>query len=158
VELPEEVYDDLRRYIDHTRPKLDHPDLFVTLAGEPLSYWSAVAMGKQLRGLAVRALRDGPGVSAQDEDEPRSNPLRSLERFTWHRLRHTRAREVLPQYVDPNNRTADDTLAYCARFGWTNPRSAEPYIWDLMQRWGSERQLRAMATIGERFQPRRASS
>jgi len=148
-DIPMEFYEDLRRYVDRSRPKVSHPDLLVTVRGEPMSYWTGVAAGRQLREIAARRWAALGGAESVD-DTPHT-----LGKFTWHRLRHTRARELLPRFVDPSNRQPGDEQPFLDHFGWARPSSAAPYIWELKHASASQRGVEALRTDSEPYRLRR---
>jgi integrase len=59
--------------------------------------------------------------------------------FHWHRLRHTRAIELLPEYFPDNKANPIRQQLFCDAFGWAKLESAEPYL-----RWMYRRTAEAL--------------
>lgn len=128
VPMPEPALDSLRSFPRKHRGESRWPDLILSSTEDmPLSYARAGDIAKQVRRYASAEFeRRYPGQA------------HTLHKFSWHRLRHTRARELLPNYVDPKNldRSSHGMQRFLDIFGWARASSAEPYIYDLRQEYG----------------------
>jgi integrase len=118
VVLPESLLDDLRMYIEQrATADVETPCLFVSETGQPLSIERTDDIIHQIgryAGAVYEALH--PGAT------------HSLGKLSWHRLRHTRARELLPIFLDAGPTGLREFLEY---FGWASIESADPYVRDL---------------------------
>jgi integrase len=95
------------------------PYLFVDLqSGLPLSLAAADD--------AIKAIRI-PAATRFAEIYPEAT--HTLKTLSWHRFRHTRAKELLLEFRDEG---AIGIEKFCDYFGWKNLKSAEPYINDLL--------------------------
>jgi integrase len=118
VVLPETLLDDLNSYIDRRENDgVISSYLFVSESGQPLSVERCDDVIKQI-GRYAGSLYEvrHPGKS------------HTLFRLSWHRLRHTRAIELLPLFIEAGARGMDEFLEY---FGWASFESATPYLRDL---------------------------
>ena len=93
------------------------PYLLVSERNRPLSMSRAEQIAQDVsRGATAHFARMYPGRS------------HTLTEFRWHRLRHTRATEVVPIFF-PNGRSSPEQLVrFLAYFGWNSERSAWPYL------------------------------
>ena len=125
VPMPDDSLDAVRTFIRRHRRSTKWPDLLLADTHDmPLSYARAGDIAKQVRRYASREFeRRHPGEA------------HTLDKFSWHRLRHTRARELLPLYVqlDKPYRESHGMRQFLEVFGWAAESSAEPYIWELQQ-------------------------
>lgn len=123
VVVPRDVVDELNHFIREHRGASKWPDLFLSTTEDmPLSYSRAADIAVQLRDYAQAEFeRRNPGVP------------HTLDTFTWHRLRHTRAREVLPLLVDLDSPSLTGVADFLRMFGWAREESAKPYIEDVRQ-------------------------
>jgi integrase len=129
VAAPDELLSDLRRYIEHDRKGPARGYLFVSRDGSPLSVDRADDIIRQTGRYAATLFEATyPG---------RAHSLWSL---TWHRLRHTRAAETLPDFLAAGATGMDEFLMY---FGWASSESAQPYVSDVHRSRASAR-LRAL--------------
>lgn len=98
--------------------------LFLATSGRPLSIASTTRIKQRVRELASwHAASLKPGAQ------------HTLARFTWHRLRHTRAAEVWEEkWNDARQRHLDGLpptpweQSFLDEFGWQSMASASPYI------------------------------
>jgi len=122
VEIPDELFDILRDYKavrESLKPASQY--LFLTADGKrPLSISRTDAILKQIsRSATLQFETQHPGVD------------HTLRKLTWHRLRTTRANELLPIYF-PNNQwdpNSEDDFLYA--LGWKSRDSARPYLLQL---------------------------
>lgn len=132
------VLDELRLYVDlppeeggRNSPEITTPYLFVARAQRGARAWGPIAMdtaeklAPQIGAYAAAyAMRHAPG-----------HP-HTLDRLSWHRLRHTRAVEVLIDMLEQS--TSNDVAFraalddFCMYFGWADIKSAQPYIKDAL--------------------------
>lgn len=122
VVLPDSFLHDIWNWIETVRPRTDSsgrasPYLVVTDRGHPLS---VDRLGEVIEQAAVLAARE---FEARHPGAPHT-----LDRLTWHRLRHRRAQELLPEYEAAGPTGLDEFREY---FGWASMSSAEPYLRDL---------------------------
>jgi hypothetical protein len=115
--MPESLLDDLRTYIDRrSTAGVETPYLFVLEAGHPLSIERTDNIIQQIGRYASAVYEElHPGVT------------HTLGQLGWHRLRHTRAREQLPIFLDAGPTGLREFLEY---FGWASIESADPYVRD----------------------------
>lgn len=99
------------------------PYLFLSQAGSPLSVDTADDIIRAIgRYTAEFARLHYPEVS------------HTLDELAWHRLRHTRAQELLPEYL-----AIEGGLEQFQKlFGWSDPRSMNAYVGLAMGRHASE--------------------
>ena len=118
VVLPETLLDDLNTYIDERNANgFTTSYLFVSESGSPLSIERADNIIKQIGRYAASVYEERhPGVP------------HSLCELSWHRLRYTRAKELLPEFLEAGPIGLDEFLEY---FGWVSLEAAAPYIKDL---------------------------
>jgi integrase len=115
VVLPQSLLDDLNFYIEQRKSYgVKTSYLFVSGDGSPLSIERADSIIKQIGRYAA---------SVHEKRYP-SRP-HSLLKLSWHRLRHTRAKELIPEFVEAGPIGLDAFLEY---FGWASLESAAPYI------------------------------
>jgi integrase len=118
VVLPETLLDDLNAYIDERNAAgFTTSYLFVSESGSPLSIERADNIIKQIGRY---------GASVYEERHP--GVPHSLCELSWHRLRYTRAKELLPVFLEAGAIGLDEFLEY---FGWASLESAAPYIKEL---------------------------
>lgn len=118
---PDSLMEDLQRYVTSRPPlgrrasHINNGYLFVDAAdGEPLATQTAQKLIKQI------------GSAAADHFESQYPGERhTLRDLRWHRLRHTRALELIPTFYDTSSLSVDDFILY---FGWSSIRSAFDYI------------------------------
>lgn len=115
VVLPETLLDDLNSYIEQ-RKSFGHKTsyLFVSGDGSPLSIERADSIIKQIGRYAA---------SVYVTRYP--NRPHSLLNLSWHRLRHSRAKELLPEFLEAGPIGLDAFLEF---FGWASLESAAPYV------------------------------
>jgi hypothetical protein len=125
VSLPDDVVDELLEYTRSTRQTRKTSYLFCTDDHRhPLSQSRANKIIRSLGAAASLAFQAKHGPSS-------SNSLVSL---TWHRLRHTRALELVNVFFpdldfDPRSeKSIREQNAFLQFFGWSDPVSARPYI------------------------------
>lgn len=143
VPLPDDVMEALQLYVKRERRQSRWPDLLLSSTKDmPLSYPRASDIAKQLRRYATTAF-----------DAMYPGESHTLGSFSWHRLRHTRAREVLPHFIDFNDPTPqpEGLREFLDMFGWARESSAAPYIEEL-------RQNRSAALVRQAMQSERTSS
>lgn len=120
VPIQADLLSDLWTYIESPAPwgraAVTNPYLFVTDRGRPLSLSATDDIKQQIRFEAsAECARRWPGR------------MHSLDQFTWHRLRHTRAREVYREMKDAFEGWQE---TFRMLFGWSSMTSAAPYIGD----------------------------
>lgn len=71
----------------------------------------------------------------------------TLSAFRWHRLRHTRAVEMLPEYFPDGQADPIRQRQFCDAFGWAYLESAEPYLRLLYRRDGEARWRRSLSDL-----------
>lgn len=131
VALPDDVLGDLHRYAisahgdDLTLSHVADRYLFVTDDGRPLSVGRADDVIEQIGGYASDAWTREYNAG-----------LHTLGGLTWHRLRATRATELLPEFEVSG---ANGVMEFCAYFGWVSMMSARPYLIELFRRRGKAR-------------------
>jgi integrase len=115
VVLPETLLDDLNAYIDERGVAgFKASYLFTSETGSPLSIERADNIIKQIGRYAASVFEERhPGVQ------------HSLHELSWHRLRYTRAKELLPEFLEAGPIGLDEFLEY---FGWVSLESAAPYV------------------------------
>lgn len=126
VILPETLLEDLHSYMDQRdKAGVTSDYLFVSESGQPLSVERADDIIKQIG-------RYG-GIAYEQKHPGKSH---SLYQLSWHRLRHTRASELLPLFAEAGPRGLDEFLEY---FGWASFESAVPYLRNLhLERAGTK--------------------
>lgn len=83
----------------------------------PLSYSQASKLTYEIRKAAIVLFEERyPG-------DPHT-----LAQFRWHRLRHTRAVEMLPRYFPDGHIDPVRQRRFCDAFGWARLETAEPYL------------------------------
>lgn len=87
---------------------------FCTITGSPLSIARMDDIAQQIGRYASVAFRETFGSVPH-----------TLNTFGWHRLRHTRATELLPVFLDAGPTGISEFLTI---FGWASMRSANPYV------------------------------
>jgi hypothetical protein len=150
--VPDEYLRKVREYIVTPVPggrrarKASTPYLFVVLGVggvcRPISVRNSMRVLKRIgREAAAWMATNHPGVD---------HTLNSLH---WHRFRHTRAMELLPEFLEDENVGLDQ---FCQFFGWASIVSAEPYVKQLLQRRANAKVRRALKRIDEERAIRRA--
>jgi integrase len=116
VPMPDAVLELLWEYIDSLPTTT--PYLIRTAEGSrALSYSRASKICFEIRAHAARLFEERyPG------DPHTLNALR------WHRLRHTRAIELLPEYFPDRRSDPIGVQRFCEAFGWARLTSADPYL------------------------------
>jgi integrase len=118
--------------------------LFVTAAGQPLSTAGADEIPVAVRGPAAgRHQQLYPGITQTllpADDDGSSERMERVSRaarggLTWHRFRHTRAKELLVEYAKEGELGLEQFVRY---FGWSGMRSAQDYIDDLLADMANE--------------------
>lgn len=118
VTIPESLLDDLHSYLKaRAEACVASPYVFVTGEGQPLSIERADDIIKQIGRYAAKIYL---------AKYPLAN--HTLDQLTWHRLRHTRAMELLPEFMSAGPTGIDEFLSF---FGWVSLASADPYIREL---------------------------
>lgn len=121
VPVPFDVIKHLQRYIAHRRGNSRWPDLLLSTTEDlPLSSSRASDQARQLRG-----------YSAAEYELMYPGESHTLGQFTWHRLRHTRALELLPVLVNLDDPQRAGLQEFLDVFGWARESSADPYILEL---------------------------
>ena len=124
VTLPLDVVDELSAFVRSGRFGSRSPFMFVSQAGVPLSVTSAYDAVHHIRAHAIRCF-----------EERHPSIKHSLGTFSWHRLRHRRAEELLDVFFPLDKRAPkggeDEFLAF---FGWSSRDSATPYIREHLRR------------------------
>lgn len=131
VTMPDDVLGDLYRYAlsvhgrDLSLAHVSDRYLFVTEEGRPLSIGRADDVIEQI----------GRYASAAWQREHRAG-VHTLDGLTWHRLRATRATELLPEFEASG---INGVMEFCSYFGWVSMLSARPYLVELFRRRGKAR-------------------
>jgi integrase len=140
VVLPESLLDDLQIYLrQRAQIGAETPYLFVSETGQPLSIERADDIIRQIgRYASVVFEARYPGAT------------HSLGRLNWHRLRHTRAQELLPVFIDAGATGLREFLEY---FGWASMESADAYVRDLYRERAGLRVRAHHALMAEHHRP-----
>lgn len=133
--LPNEAWDWVWEYKERFPPT--SPFVFNTVRGQELSYSTASKAHRPIREAAVRRFEDQwPGEG------------HSLQKFRWHRLRHTRACEVAFREFANRDYSDESKRRFCDRFGWANINSAMPYVRYVLRNLGDEESAAARGGPG----------
>lgn len=122
--------------VGRNAPHLTNPYLFLTDHGVPLSIGGTGDMKKKIRAWACALW-----------DQRHGGRGHSLSRFMWHRLRHTCAMELLPEYRAIHGEEWE--RFFLEDFGWAQRESAQPYITDALHREGQQRLAQHEARMTE---------
>lgn len=116
VPMPNAALELLWEYIDSLPATT--PYLIRTSEGSrALSYSRASKLCFEIRPHAARLFEERyPGDS------------HTLNALRWHRLRHTRAIELLPEFFPDRRSDPIGVQRFCEAFGWARLTSAEPYL------------------------------
>jgi integrase len=144
VPLPGTLVDELRRYGSAGRRGTTTPYLFVADSGRPLSVARAHRVVKQIgEAAASRFEAAHPGVP------------HTLRQLSWHRLRHTRAEELLDEFLpeSPAAPVPGGESAFLDLFGWATRDSATPYIRRRLGQRADRRLAARDAELTHRYHP-----
>lgn len=136
VPMPDAVLELIWEYIDSLPTTT--PYLIRTAEGSrALSYSRASKLCFEIRAHAARLFEERyPG-------DPHT-----LNNLRWHRLRHTRAIELLPEFFPDRRSDPIGVQRFCEAFGWARLTSAEPYLRLLHRQEGEALWRQSLGRLG----------